>query len=273
MNIAEKDAFAEAVALLSAGGDLRVWSIIVTIFGDLAQEEGDSIGGAVISAITGAMGIKPAAMRVALHRLRKDGWIESMRDGRVSRYCLSAYGRAESAAASGRIYGEAERPRQWKVVALPQLAQAARSSVDRALAESGYEGIAPGVFIGTGQLPSLPHEPFVFEGAWRSVPDWLKQAAASPELAEAYRLLADQLQGTRDLVLRAPPDSPLGVVTLRTLIVHQWRRIVLRHPALPDAFRPEGWPGTQCRELVAELLQRLPRPSLDALETHVAEMP
>ena len=54
------------------GGDdmPRVWSLIVTVFGDLAQRNGDEIAGPVLGEILAPVGVRPEAMRVALHRLR-----------------------------------------------------------------------------------------------------------------------------------------------------------------------------------------------------------
>lgn len=272
MNVAQKHAFAEAAALLSGQGDLRVWSIIVTIFGDMAQDAGDEISGAAISAITELMGIKPAAMRVALHRLRKDGWIESVRDGRISRYHLSDHGRAESASASGKIYGDrTSTATDWRLVVLPPLNHDERSRAERKLLALDYAPIAPAIFLGSRPFEGLGLDPFALDVRWDSVPGWLKSALASQELTEAYDLLCERLETVGDLLKHEIPSSPLEIVTLRTLIVHHWRRLVLRHPELPAQFYPDDWPGERCRGLVENLLASLPRPQLDALEMHIAE--
>ena len=63
----------------------RVWSLLVTIFGDLALAKDARLSGASVNALTAAIGIKPEATRVASHRLRKEGWIESHRTGRQSK--------------------------------------------------------------------------------------------------------------------------------------------------------------------------------------------
>ncbi|HEX5999246.1 MAG TPA: PaaX family transcriptional regulator C-terminal domain-containing protein [Hyphomicrobiaceae bacterium] len=44
---------------------------------------------------------------------------------------------------------------------------------------------------------------------------------------------------------------------LRTLLIHDWRRIVLRDPLLPRAMLPEDWPGARAHELVAATYRRL----------------
>lgn len=82
----------------------RVWSLLLTVFGELAQDQGAHISGLLLRQISERIGIKPEAMRVAIHRLRKDGWIDSKRNGRTSSYFLTDWGRAQSAQASPRIY-------------------------------------------------------------------------------------------------------------------------------------------------------------------------
>ena len=44
---------------------------------------------------------------------------------------------------------------------------------------------------------------------------------------------------------------------LRVLVVHQWRRLVLRHADLPERFFPDGWKGEACRAHVLQLLGNL----------------
>ena len=74
----DSTAFEAVVSDLRGDIPPRVWSLLVTVFGDLAQD-GSALPGTVLGEIMSRVGIKPEAMRVALHRLRKDGWIESER--------------------------------------------------------------------------------------------------------------------------------------------------------------------------------------------------
>ena len=51
--------------------------------------------------------------------------------------------------------------------------------------------------------------------------------------------------------------APLDRAALRVLIVHRWRRLLLNHPDLPDAFFPDGWPGAELRERVHAVLDQV----------------
>lgn len=243
--------------LTGGAGDLRVWSLIVTIFGDLARPPEAAISGALLSALTARMGVRPEAMRVALHRLRRDGWIESTRKGRSSRHRLSPGARAETEAARARIYGPGMAAGgDWQLVFCES-----REAPDAMVA------LAPDLFLGPADTPPPP-DCLCFQGRLERLPDWLRARLAPEELATGYRAL------TRSLALAeaaiAPGLGPLEIAALRVLAVHRWRRLLLRHPDLPATFLPPDWPGTTCRARLHALLNRLPRPSLEALESEVA---
>jgi phenylacetic acid degradation operon negative regulatory protein len=53
---------------------------------------------------------------------------------------------------------------------------------------------------------------------------------------------------------------------LRTLLIHDYRRLLLRDPELPDVLLPSPWPGQAARLLCKEIYRRL----LDASERHLA---
>ncbi|NCX82445.1 MAG: hypothetical protein EBX04_00465 [Rhodobacteraceae bacterium] len=100
-----------SVAHILGGDPPRVWSFIVTIFGDLAREDDRYISSRTLNRLTAEIGVKPEATRVALHRLRKEDWLESAKFGRESHYRLTNKGRKLSREAAPRIYGDTfDRP-------------------------------------------------------------------------------------------------------------------------------------------------------------------
>ncbi|MFG6529405.1 MULTISPECIES: PaaX family transcriptional regulator C-terminal domain-containing protein [unclassified Sulfitobacter] len=249
------------VAALAGLGGQRVWSLMVSLFGDLAQGQGDAIDGPVLSQIMAALDVRPEASRVALHRLRNDGWLQSHKVGRISQHSLTAQGRAESAAASPRIYAAPpDLSEPWQMVVTEENGR----ETDSALREAGFIAALPRAYVGraesaapTGCL-TLPGTP---------PPEWLRRAVEPAELEGDYDALLAALTAL-DAELPAPEQlTPLDVAVLRCLIVHNWRRLVLKHPTLPGGLiRPE-WPGYRCHLLVDRLLRRYPRPALQDLAT------
>ena len=54
----------------------------------------------------------------------------------------------------------------------------------------------------------------------------------------------------------------------RLLLVHEYRRLVLRDPMLPDALLPSDWPGLAARRLCAALYPALVAGSERWLDLH-----
>lgn len=234
----------------------RVWSLLVTVFGELAQDKGATISGSVIGQLTALIGIKPEASRVALHRLRKDGWIDSQRTGRSSAYSLTEQGRSQSAAASPLIYSNNSPTEDaWLIVSDP--AQPA--------------SCPNGIWI-TSQIAIAPNaapEPHVFSSKLsetNALPDWMKARLCPPDLIALSEDLSHHLTQLQTQLHHASQLTPLQIATLRVLIVHEWRRIALKAPPLPDNVFPQDWRGTECRQMAHNLLTRLQKPELSDLE-------
>ncbi|WP_204113039.1 PaaX family transcriptional regulator C-terminal domain-containing protein [Shimia biformata] len=259
--------FQTSVAALTQHQTLRVWSVIVTLFGDLALGTDSRVSGALMSRILEPAGLRPEAIRVALHRLRGEGWITSQRRGRTSHYALTRFGVEQSEAASPRIYSRAQPAlTTCHVAVLPPMSQADRTEAETPLLEAGYSALGSGVYFGTVAPPENPD--LFCIGAFADdmhLPGWLRNQLGTPSRIAAYR----QLEAALDLVAEQLPKTgltPLQTASLRVLIVHDWRRVLLSHADLPDSFFPDNWPGGRCRAKVMDLLDRLPRPALDLLE-------
>lgn len=263
----ESQTFRDAAALLTGGESHRVWSLIVTIFGDLARQERDRISGAALTRLVGMMGVKPEAMRVALFRLRKDGWIDSVREGRGSLHFLTPMGRRQSAEASPRIY-EAERgfPDRWHLLVSGTGEQTGRGQLDSVLLTGEYLPVGSQVVIGPGPLPGDLKGLLGVETGQVSVPDWLRDQVCPPDLMVQYAALERDFATLLFQLDRATPLALAECAALRLLVVHSWRRLLFRHPDLPDWFFPVGWRGPACRGLFRSLMGRLPAPDLVSLE-------
>lgn len=230
---------------LLAFGDLKVWSVLVTILGDLAADEGAALPGPFLSALTGRMGIRTEAQRVALHRLRKDGWITVKKDGRVSLYGLSDQARAETRAVHTRVFdAEVTRPARCFVV----------------MGEPGRQ--IDGVALGGGAVltvtpPAQRVGLLVSEMAVADLPGWARDRAMPSSVQESYeRLFALIGDGFTGADVPAPDRLPLRILTL-----HRWRRLVLSHSRDAAHLMGEDWTGNACRARVYRVLAALPRPN------------
>lgn len=237
------------IAALARLGDLRVWSVIITIFGDAVQPRGGTVSAATLGRIAETMEIRPEALRVALFRLVRDGWIERSQTGRKSFYRLSESGIARFGPATRRIY--ASEPFTGPL----RLAVLAPGAEPPDLPE-GAVTIAPGVVLAARE-GDLPEAAAILEGTMAGIPDWLRDRLGPPRLMADYARLETALAGLAARLAAGPVPGGLEAATLRLMAIHHWRRLVLRHPDLPARFFPEGWRGESCRAMVLEVHGRL----------------
>ncbi len=256
--------FSTVVEALAEPQGQRVWSVIISFLGDMAQAEDARISSAALTRVITPLGIKPEAIRVALHRLRKDGWTDSERLGRGSVHFLTPYGRAQSVSVTPRIYRRQPcTTKDWHMLiagtpaGLELLDALADQSPDALIRINRHTGLAPGA--ASASLPEI----LLLDANIVDVPTWLQNELYPTALHKSCTGLDAAL---RRLATPPPDLDPLRRACLRTLIVHRWRRIALRHPDLPDRFHPQDWPGESCRRQVFALLDALPRPQLQELE-------
>lgn len=241
---------------------LRVWSVVITVFGDVVAPRGGAVAGAALAELAAPLGIGAGAMRVALHRLVRDGWLDRRRVGRGSVFRLSGRGQAEFGPARRRIYASAPAAtdRLCLLLADPALPVAGREAISERLAGAGATPVAPGVWLARPELPP-PEGVFALTGTAGAVPAWLRARLGPPAVAEAYRRLAADLDALATALAGAAVPAPAEAAAVRILVVHRWRRCLLRHPDLPAAFLPDDWPGEAVRARVLDLYARLSRPA------------
>src|ERR1700710_836029 len=81
----------------------------------------------------------------------------------------------------------------------------------------------------------------------------------------------------KTLFPRSPGGSPRGeplsdadAFTARILLIHHYRRVVLRDPLLPSALLPLDWPGRAARRLCGEIYRGLLPRSEQWLDGHAS---
>lgn len=246
---------ADTLARLRDSSDLRVWSVIVTLMGDLTvmgtpSAESAGVPGQALGKIMAALGIRPEATRVALHRLRKDGWIESTRHGRRSVYRLSENGLTQTKAVANRIYGPAcPAPDRWHLVALPPQSED-DGSFDGLISE-GFTELLPGLFLGT-TAPRATSDVLHLSDAQTVLPTWVITRLAPERLQRDSEQLRKAIT---KLSIGTLPNLPaLDRAALRLVLLHEWRRIALRLPDLPvEAICPDLQVRAQVQNVLSAL--------------------
>jgi phenylacetic acid degradation operon negative regulatory protein len=261
----------------------RAKSLLVTVFGDSILPHGGTVWVGSLIRLLGPFGINERGVRTAVQRLTVEGWLGNRSVGRRSDYAPTPESRPRFEAADRRIYAAAA-PRwngTWCLVLLGQagLSSSERDGARRELRWLGFGEISPTLLLhpaaDAGALRSalddlgLTGRAIVFEAAagarFSSEPS--SQSGALRELARSAWRLDDLAREYRDFLGRFDPvagmqdegllHDPETCFGLRTLAIHEYRRILLRDPQLPEELLPERWEGTQARRLCAGLYRRL----------------
>ncbi len=243
-------------------GPIKVWSVVVTILGDLLPDEQAWISGPLLDALVSRLGVNNQALRVALHRLRRDGWVVTEKRGRMSAHRLSEEGWAARARVERSVYGTMETdPTVGLLIGAPTLSRAE------------FESSLPAGSVPLSNLSALvseavevPTQCVLTDFAPAELPDWVLEAVAPQVMRAEYEELASVL----DAVLARPiPENPLESTALRLVVLHHWRRLCLRHGTVQDRLLGDSWEGARARQVVLRFFERLPRPEIDALEQRV----
>ena len=219
---------------------LKTWSLIVTLMGDLQPQAQGVLSSQMMQQICAPFGVKPEAFRVALHRLKKDGWLVAERRGRGSVYRLSEMGVQATAAAYEQVYrGPCDAPENWRLAMVKE-------------PQEGGLQIGPNLMVLRDKFP-ISAESLALETPFSQVPDWMKDALVSAsEVAELAAFGAA-------LNIADFPKSPEQRYSLRLLILHHWRRIILRHDGDVEKMLGADWAGYAVRQRVHALFDALER--------------
>lgn len=253
------------IARLHGRGRLRVWSLVVTIFGDMIVPRGGRVALAVLQDMAGRIGIEPGALRTAMSRLAADGWVVREKEGRNSFYRLAEGGRHAFDLATRRIYsgGPPAWNGSWTVLIAPSEIRAGDADEASAL---GFVRVGGRTFLRpeTGGAPdvrdSFP-DMLVVHGTGAEHPETILSFWPSAETAEAYRLFIGAFAGLAAALAGGDGLDGLDAVAARILLIHDWRRIVLRDPGLPSELLPADWPGEEARALTRRIHAALAGPS------------
>ena len=251
---------------------LRGGSLLVTILGDAIAPRGGVIALGSLIELARPFGITDRHVRTAIGRLANDQWVSSQRIGRASFYTLTAHGRARFAEATQRIYGAtpAEWDGEWTLVILPRSARGARDDLREELTWLGFGQLTSGVFAHpTHRDDTVRSRVAELESAGdviviqRAVVTHASDAQLVAmgwdlvELARRYRRFIEMFAPLEDALTHATRPAGETAFVLRTLLVHEYRKVHLRDPQLPASLLPRQWAGADAHELCRNLYARV----------------
>ena len=243
-------------------------SLIITIFGDAIAPRGGVVSLGSLIELCHPFGITERLVRTSVARLAEADWLGAQRHGRRSEYHLSAGGLRRFADATRRIYsaGPDHWNGLWTLALLPANDAEAREALRKEFAWLGFAQPMPGVMIHPTRPAADTLEQIsgirgasrvtIFEARNDSAAGDERFASDSwdlRELAGRYRKMVAAFEPIEAAATAGSQPAPLTAFIIRTLLIHQYRKIHLRDPVLPTSLLPADWVGTRAYELCRDL--------------------
>jgi phenylacetic acid degradation operon negative regulatory protein len=229
-------------------------SALFDLYGDHLRQRGGRAPVAALVRLLAALGITAPAVRTAVSRMVRQGWLEPVRlpkgAGTVPGYALTPRGVRRMDEAAHRVYRDLEPwDGHWHLLVVERVRdRARRERLATGLAYLGYARLDETTWIGPRANPEL--DPLLTAESvrverFRSLHDGDSRALVARAwdvegLARAYeRWMAD----AKELLEGHPVDTDERAFAVRSRLVHEWRKFLFQDPGLPPELLPQGWPG------------------------------
>jgi phenylacetic acid degradation operon negative regulatory protein len=250
-------------------------SLVVTVWGDSIAPHGGAVWLAGLIGLLAPFGINERLVRTSVYRLAQDGWLSARQDGRRSLYRLTRQGQRRFEHAYRRIYAPPASDSwdgDWHLVIVPptSIDESSRRELRKELGWDGFGVLGPGLFA----RPARPGDELelgettralgisrrVAIVTARALPRGGRSIAMLTEdcwdlkgVAAAYRGFVARFRGVARALGQGADPTPQQCFVLRTLLIHEFRRVTLHDPQLPAELLPSNWPESAAYALCREL--------------------
>jgi phenylacetic acid degradation operon negative regulatory protein len=249
---------------------MQARSALFDLYGDHLRPRGGRAPVAALVRLLAPLGVAAPAVRTAISRMVRQGWLLPVRmaDGPGYQLTVRAVHRLDEAAA--RIYRTSRPP--WDghfdlIVLTPPERRPERARLTTTLAYLGYGRLNETTWVSPrpadevdGLLTEarVAHERFRAAHAGRAE-SLVRQAWDLTALGHSYEAFVADHTGAMAEAFGGHTEPAYAA---RFRLVHAWRAFLFRDPQLPIALLPDPWPGTAAAAFFDHHATRL-RPAAD----------
>jgi phenylacetic acid degradation operon negative regulatory protein len=256
-------------------------SLVSTFFGDVVAPLDHYAWVETILAALELLGVNDRLVRTTLFRLSEEGWLEATRSGRKSYYQLTEVGEIQTRRAERRIYYR-DTPTwdgSWTFVfLLDQMLEAElRRQFERELSWTGFGPVTKRVWAHPGgslepvaeRIDRLGLGGKVIAMRCENIQDAeLGLDIDDRELATMCMPVAEVENTYRQFIHDYSPlideqgaltikGNKAEMLSLRLLMMDEYRRAILRDPHLPKELLPANWAGNEAYLLCGKIYRQI----------------
>ncbi len=260
-------------------------SLILTLFGDSICPHGGVIWLGSLIKLVEPLGINQRLVRTSVFRLTDKGILQSKQVGRRSYYSLTETGYRQFSTATERIYHHHERRWDgvWRLVFthLNELDEHRREQLQKELQWLGFSRLSRGVYghptvsleqvgrviaeMELGAAVTLMSARVEDENPVLSSVNLVRCCFQVETLKQAYAAFIERftpmLEAAQTLDDDCDTADEEACFLLRTLLIHEFRHLLLNEPDLPVELFPADCLSHPARELVGRLYRRIVEPA------------
>lgn len=263
---------------------IRAGSLIITVYGDAIAPRGGTVWLGSLIKLLEPLGLNQRLTRTSVFRLTKDNWLSAEQVGRRSYYSLTGPGRRRFEQAFKRVFA-AHYPDwdgKWMQVLLSQVATEKRKEVREQLQWQGFGALAPTILLhpqadkaevmGTLQELGVQDDVIIFSTLAEELTTSKAMRLQAREcwnlnsLSEHYESFLDQFRPVWQEFSQLDALDPEQCFMARTLLAHEYRKVLLSDPLLPEALLPGDWEGRAARQLCRNLYRLIWEPAEQHLQ-------
>lgn len=263
-------------------------SLILTLFGDSICPHGGVIWLGSLIKLVEPLGINQRLVRTSVFRLTEKGILQSRQVGRRSFYSLTETGFRQFSTAAQRIYHHHEQrwDGEWRLVFthLNTLDERLREQLQKELKWLGFSRLSKGVYghptVSLEQVRLVTEEMGVTHAVTMmrgriedanpvlSSVNLVRCCFQVEDLKQAYAEFIDLFQPMLEAADDLREGDEAACFLLRSLLIHEFRHLLLNEPDLPAELFPADCLSHPARKLAARLYSAIVEPA----ERHFLEI-
>ena len=262
-------------------------SMIFTLYGDYIRHYGNEVWIGSLIRLLNEFGHNDQAVRAAISRMNKQGWVQAKKKGNKSFYSLTDRGSKRMEEAANRIFKL--KPDQWDgkwrmlMYTIPEEIRHIRDELRKELVWSGFGSMSTSCWISPNKLEKQVEDLItkyqIDDYVDFFVADYDGPHTSSRLVHKSWNL--DEInvkyqQFITDYSQKYIIDkgkihkgsmSDAECFVERTKLVHEYRKFLFVDPGLPEELLPDHWLGDHAASLFSEYYKELAEPAMRFFES------